>query len=172
MSHEVDEILEELDAEDNVEDVEERHADDIAEAEEKYGGDKIDRKLEKRFESLEHKFETNALRSAIESFESKADEVEKALFEDVKADLKNYEDFERVQKFISDRATKLREREAQLAEEAEKRAEEKAARAWGTGPIGKGSPPPTDEEKDLLERIANGDRNALFESVVTLPPRR
>ena len=158
-----DDILSELDAEDNVE---ERHADEIAEAEEKFDGDKIDRKLEKKLESLEHKFETNALRSAIESFESMADDIEKALFEDVKGDLKSYEDFERVQKFISDRAAKLREREQQLAEEAEKRAEEKAAKAWGTGPIGRTPAPPTDEEKELMERVRMGDSDAAFEAIV------
>jgi hypothetical protein len=161
---EVDDILAELDEEGSVED---RHAGDIDAAEEKYeGGDKIDHKLQKKLESLEHKFETNALRTAVESYEAKADDIEKALFEDVKADLKSYDDFERVQKFITDRATKLREREAQLAADAEKRAEENAARAWGTGPIGRTPPPATDEEKELMERVRAGDTDAAFKAIV------
>ncbi len=163
MSDEIDDILNELDAEADVED---RHAEEIADAEDKFDGDKIDRKLAKKLESLEHKFETNALRSAIESYEARADDMEKALFEDVKADLKSIDDFDRVQKFISERATKLREREQQLAAEAEKRAEEKAARAWGTGPIGRTPPPATDEEKELMERVRMGDNRAAFDAIV------
>jgi hypothetical protein len=71
-----------------------------------------------------------------------------------------------VQKFITDRATKLREREAQLAADAEKRAEENAARAWGTGPIGRTPPPATDEEKELMERVRAGDTDAAFKAIV------
>ena len=170
MSDEYDPILDELDAEENAD----QHADVAEEAEEHYDGedDKITRKLEKKFDSLSQKFERTALSTAIERFTDKADELEKELFSEVRADVKTLDDFERTEKFIRDRATKLREREQKIMEAAEQRAEQKAAQAWGTGPIGKGSPPPTDEEKDLLERIANGDRNALFESVVTLPPRR
>lgn len=163
MSDDIDAILNELDEEDNVE---ERHADEISAVEDKYDGDKIERKMAKKLEALESKFETNALRTAIESYESKADELEKALFDEVKADLKNIDDYERTVKFISDRAEKLKAREAQLAEEADKRAEEAAAKAWGTGPIGKRAPASTDEEKELMDRIGGGDVNALVEAVV------
>jgi len=163
MSDDIDAILNELDEEDNVE---ERHADEISAVEDRYDGDKIERKMAKKLEALESKFETNALRTAIESYESKADELEKALFDEVKADLKNIDDYERTVKFISDRATKLKEREAQLATEAEQRAEEAAARAWGTGPIGKRAPASTDEEKELMEKVRAGDNRAAFQAIV------
>jgi DNA repair exonuclease SbcCD ATPase subunit len=158
-------MLQELEQDEN-EGVEDRHAEVIAEAEEQYGEDKITRKLEKKLEQLDHKFETNALRSAIETYETKADDIEKALFEDVKADLKSIEDFEKTRKFITDRAQKLREREAELAEAAQAKAEEQAARAWGTGPLGATPPPPSDEEKELMDRIKQGDTAAAFAAIV------
>ena len=47
-------------------------------------------------------------------------------------------------------------------------AEEKAAQAWGTGPVGRKAAP-ADADKELMERISAGDTKALFESIVTLP---
>lgn len=161
----VDDILAELDAEENIE---ETHADVVEAAEEKYDGedDKITRKLEKKLGSLEQKFEKNALRTAIDHFTEKADDLEKELFAEVQADVNSLDDFERTSKFIRDRAAKLREREQKLLEEAEQRAQEKAAKTWGTGPIGAKSPPATDEEKEQLDRIRKGDTGAAFAAIV------
>ena len=161
----VDDILAELDAEENVEAT---HGDVVEAAEEHYDeeDDKITRKLEKKLGSLEQKFEKNALRTAIDHFNEKADDLEKELFTEVQADVTSLDDFERTSKFIKDRAAKLREREQKLLEEAEQRAQEKAAKTWGTGPIGAKAPPSTDEEKELMAKVRSGDSRAAFNAIV------
>jgi hypothetical protein len=44
-------------------------------------------------------------------------------------------------------------------------AEEKAAKAWGVGPLGKPGAP-ADFEKEVMERINQGDTRAAFASIV------
>jgi hypothetical protein len=142
---------------------EDEHEDEVEAAEAKADeeDDKITRKLSKKVDDLEHKFEKNALKQAVESFAEKADPLEKDLFREVMADIKSVEDFDRTVKLVQERAAKLKEREEQLMKEAEERAEATAARAWGTAPSS-ATPEPSDEDKKRMERIATGDSAAAF----------
>ncbi len=162
----IDAALEELEEEekgqhgDLIEEVEER-----ADAED--GKAKKKTRLEERIDSLEAKFQQDALQRAIKQFTEKADDIERDLFDAARKDepIKSIEDFEKAAEVAKQRAAAIREREAELM----KQAEERAAKAWGTGPVGSNAAP-ADAEKELMERISKGDMHAAFEAIVTPPP--
>jgi vacuolar-type H+-ATPase subunit I/STV1 len=164
--YDIDDMLDELDAEEKHEEVIET-AEGKADKEDSKAPVKARNKVEEKLE----KFEQNALREAIERFEDKSDDLEKELFAAARAEVKTLDEFYETVDFVKSRAGKFREREEKLAEEAAKRAEEKAAKSWGVGPVGNQTAP-SDADKEVMERIAAGDTDALFESLVTLPPVR
>jgi hypothetical protein len=159
--YDIDDILDELDKED------EEHAAEVEEAEEKAdaedGKPPKKSRVEERVDALERKYEQDALKNAVSRFKDHADEVELEIFEAARKDdpLKNLADFEAAVEIAKRRAAALRETEEKMAKEAE----ERVARAWGVGPVGKPSAP-ADHDKELMERINKGDTRALVESIV------
>jgi len=159
----IDDVLAELDQED----ADEQVAAAAAEAEQK--ADAEDAKppkrtrVEERVDALEKKYEQDALQSAINRFKEHADEVELEIFEAARKDepLKSLTDFEAAAEVAKRRASALRETEERLAKEAE----ERVAKAWGSGPVG-AKAAPADAEKEVMERISQGDTHALLESLL------
>ena len=157
----IDDILEELDADDA------QVGAAAVEAEEK--ADEQDSKppkktrVEERVDALEKKYEQDALQSAISRFKEHADEVELEIFEAARKDdpLKTLSDFEGAAEIAKRRAVALRETEERLAKDAE----ERVAKAWGAGPVGPKAAP-ADADKELMERINAGDTTALVEAIV------
>jgi hypothetical protein len=162
-AYDIDDMMEELDAEEKPEIAEAiEAAEQKADKEDSKAPPKARNKVEEKLE----KFEQNALREAIERFEDKSDDLEKELFSAARAEVKTLDEFYETIEFVKSRAGKFREREEKLAEEASKRAEEKAAKDWGVGPVSSKTAP-ADADKELMERINKGDTKALFESIVT-----
>jgi hypothetical protein len=163
--YDTDFLLGELDAEDEEE---ASHAAEVEEAEKK-ADDAEDSKpkksrVEERVEALEKKYEQDVLQTAIKGFKEHADEDEIALFEAARKDdaIKNLSDFQERVSVAKREAANVREAKEKLMKEAE----EQAAQAWGTGPVGRTSAP-ADAEKELMERINAGDTRALAEALAT-----
>lgn len=159
--YDIDDILDELDKED------EEHAPEIEEAEAKADAEDAKppkrTKLEERVDSLEAKFQQDAIQRAVKQFTEHADEIEKQLFDAARKDdpIKSIEDFEKAAEVAKKRAAAVKERETELMQQAE----ERAAKAWGVGPVGKAQAP-ADYEKELMERINQGDTKALAEACI------
>jgi hypothetical protein len=157
--YDIDDMLNELDADEQV-------AAAATEAEEK--ADAEDAKppkksrVEERVDALERKYEQDALQTAINRFKEHADDVEMEIFEAARKDapLKTIADFESAADIAKRRAASLHEVEEKL----EKEAEEKVAKAWSTGPLGKSSAP--DHDKEMMEAVESGDMRAAFASIV------
>lgn len=162
---EVDDILAEIESE---EDEDSPHAEVIeaAESEADHDDDKMERKLKRRYEELEKKLDQSEVKRIIKDFELDADDIEKDLFGDLKAEIHNPRDAELAAEKARKYAKALRERTAKVEAEAEAEVKEKAAKAWGFQAPGRAQPERTDEEKALMERISNGDMAALVEAVV------
>ncbi|MDD3983517.1 MAG: hypothetical protein PHU54_06185 [Candidatus Omnitrophica bacterium] len=161
----IDDAIAALDRED--EEVEDEHAEVIEEAEKKAdkeeGRPPKKSRVEERVDALERKYEQDALKSAISRFKDQADAVELEIFDAARKDepLKNLSDFEAAAEIARRRAASLRETEEKMAKEAE----ERVAKAWGVGPVGRPQAP-ADHDKELMERIGKGDTRALVESII------
>ena len=159
----IDAIIEELEQE-NEDNVEDRHAEVIEEAEEKADReDPVTHQLRKDVKELTDKFNQGQLQSILDRFDAEADEVEKTLFKNIRAKIKSPERALEAIAEVRELAAPIREQQKELMSQAE----EKAANVWGlgSGPLGKPSAP-TDHEKELMERISRGDTRALVESVI------
>ena len=151
----VDAALKELEEEDEHED-EVQAAEASADAEDAKPPKRT--RVEERVEALEKKYEQDALQTAIKGFKEHADPIEVELFDEARKDdpIKNLSDFEGRASVAKREAANVRKAKEKLMAEAE----EQAAKAWGTGPVGNKSAP-VDADKELMERIAKGDMNAL-----------
>lgn len=121
-------------------------------------------------------FKEERVEKKVDAFLASASDTEKELFAIFR---KGDEDDKQLDRLIELVKTKANVAEGKIAgeidEEVEGKAAEMAQEMIGSGPLKQGArikPDPEAAEREMLERIAAGDMNALFESVVTLPPVR
>lgn len=128
--------------------------------------DKMDRKLSAKMEDMQQKLENTIIRDRIGKFQETADDLHKDLFRAVASDVKDVESFDKAMKMVNDRAEKMKAAEEKYKQEMEKRAQEQAATAWGTGPMGTPTPHTADYEEELYKRVREGDEKAAFELII------
>lgn len=141
---------------------EEEEAEEVAEKE-----DKLARKLTARVDNLQKKFDTTTLQNAKEKFIASSNELEKDLFKTVSADIKDMESLARVAGMVRDKSKVMQSEIEKYQQEANLDAAAKARVAWGVSgsPVGTVAPVPTDEEKELADRVAKGDSKAALRSM-------
>lgn len=141
---------------------EEEEAEEVAEKE-----DKLAKKLSARVDNLQKKFDTTMVQSAKEKFLSSANELEKDLFKTVSADIKDMESLARMATMVREKSKTMQKEIEKYDQEAKVDAAAKARVAWGVSgsPVGVVAPVPTDEEKEIAERIAKGDSKAALKSM-------
>lgn len=131
--------------------------------------DRMNAALKKKVESLERKFEHNALNASVKGFLESADPIEKELMKELAGDIKTVAEFDRARRVVDKQAKRLTARSAAVEEQANKDAKERAAQAWGVGPVGQ-SPAPTDHSRDVNELIAKGDAKAGIRALMAGDP--
>jgi len=141
---------------------EEEDAEVVAEKE-----DKLAKKLSARVDNLQKKFDTTMVQSAKEKFLASANELEKDLFKTVSADIKDMESLARMATMVREKSKIMQKEIEKYDQEAKVDAAAKARVAWGVSgsPVGVVAPAPSDEEKELAERIAKGDSKAALKSM-------
>ena len=168
----IDTIIEELEQE-NEDNVEDRHAEVIEEAEGKAEReDKVAHKITKSYEELDKKMDRIELQRVLEKFDESSDETEKLILDTVRADLKDPGKAAEAIKMVRERAAELKKKQEEREAALMQQAEEKAAQAWGVGPLGKPAAP-ADAEKEIMERINAGgpdSARALAEALLADTP--
>lgn len=147
----IDAIIDELDSED----VEERHADVIAQAEGQADReDPVTHQLRRDVKELTEKFNSGQLQTILDKFDSEADEVEQTLFKNIRAKLKSPDRAIEAIAEIKELAAPIRAQQQAYLQAAE----QKAASVWGlgSGPIGGQAPSPRDENDKLNEKLHAG----------------
>lgn len=128
--------------------------------------DKMERKLSAKMDDMQKKFERTIIRERISKFEETADDLTKDLFKTVASEVKDVESLDKALTLVNDRREKLKKEEEEYKKEMAAKYEQEAAKNWGMGPMGTPTPRSKDEEKEVLEKIAQGDTHALFEDLM------
>jgi len=129
--------------------------------------DKLTRKLTARVDNLQKKFNSTTLQSAKDKFLAGSNELERDLFKTVAADIKDMESLARMATMVREKSKVMQKEIEKYDAEAKLDAAAKARVAWGVSgsPVGVVAPAPSDEEKELAERIAKGDSKAALKSM-------
>lgn len=128
--------------------------------------DKIEKKLSAKMGDMQKKFDNTIMKERVGNFQDSATPLEKDLFKTIAADVKRPEDLDRAITLVRTQAATLQEQTDKYKTQMEKVAEEQAARAWGTGPVGVPSKKSPDYEDVMLKKIESGDMGALLESLL------
>jgi hypothetical protein len=122
--------------------------------------DKLEKKFSAKMDNMQKKFEQTMLRERIAKFEVDADELTLDMFKTVASDVKSLEDFDKALNVVNKQAAELRKKAAEYQERLEAEAQDRTAKAWGTGPLGTPTKRGADEEEDRKKRIEKGDTQA------------